>query len=64
VLLGCGSAPGAASRAGRRQADGDRRYRAVAVHPSPELRKQHEEMGFHEGWATVLDQLVEVAKTL
>jgi uncharacterized protein YndB with AHSA1/START domain len=32
--------------------------------PSPELRKQHEEMGFHEGWATVLDQLVEVAKTL
>jgi uncharacterized protein YndB with AHSA1/START domain len=40
------------------------RYRAVAVHGSPELRKQHEEMGFHEGWGTVLDQLVEFAKTL
>lgn len=39
-------------------------YRAVAIHGSPETRKSHEEMGFHEGWATALDQLVEVAKTL
>ena len=35
------------------------RYRAIAVHQDPEGRKQHEEMGFHEGWGTVVDQLVE-----
>jgi uncharacterized protein YndB with AHSA1/START domain len=40
------------------------KYRAVAVHGSPELRAEHEKMGFHEGWAAALDQLVEVAKGL
>jgi len=40
------------------------KYRAVAVHGSEELRAQHEEMGFHEGWGAALDQLVEVAKGL
>jgi uncharacterized protein YndB with AHSA1/START domain len=34
-------------------------YRAIAVHQDPAGRKQHEEMGFHEGWGTVVDQLVE-----
>lgn len=34
-------------------------YRAIAVHQDPEGAKQHQEMGFHEGWGTVVDQLVE-----
>ncbi len=34
------------------------RYRALAMHKNPANRKKHEEMGFHQGWATVLDQLV------
>jgi uncharacterized protein YndB with AHSA1/START domain len=38
---------------------GGTNYTAVAVHKDPEVRKKHEEMGFHEGWATVYDQMVE-----
>lgn len=34
-------------------------YRAIAVHQDPAGAKQHAEMGFHEGWGTVVDQLVE-----
>jgi uncharacterized protein YndB with AHSA1/START domain len=34
-------------------------YRAIAVHPDPALRDQHEQMGFHDGWGTVVDQMVE-----
>jgi uncharacterized protein YndB with AHSA1/START domain len=34
-------------------------YRAVAVHQDPDGAKQHAEMGFHDGWGTVVDQLVE-----
>lgn len=34
------------------------RYTAIAIHGNEEARKQHEEMGFHEGWGTVVDQLV------
>jgi uncharacterized protein YndB with AHSA1/START domain len=34
-------------------------YRAIALHQDPAGLKQHEEMGFHEGWGTVVDQLVE-----
>ena len=34
------------------------RYTAIAVHRDEAGRKQHEEMGFHEGWATALDQLI------
>ncbi len=40
------------------------RYTALALHRDEAGRKQHEEMGFHEGWSTVLDQLVEHAKTM
>ncbi|MDR2061557.1 MAG: polyketide cyclase, partial [Acinetobacter sp.] len=29
-----------------------------------ETRQQHEDMGFFEGWGTVIDQLVEYAKGL
>jgi uncharacterized protein YndB with AHSA1/START domain len=38
------------------------RYRAVAIHRDPEGKRKHEEMGFHEGWGTALDQLVEYAR--
>lgn len=40
------------------------RYIAMALHKNLEAKKQHEDMGFHDGWATSLDQLVEYAKTL
>jgi len=47
-------------------ADGGRRakYRALAMHKDPEAQKQHEAMGFHDGWGKALDQLVAVAKRL
>lgn len=34
-------------------------YRAIAIHQDPEGKSQHESMGFHDGWGTVVDQLVE-----
>lgn len=40
------------------------RYTAYALHRDPEARAKHEEMGFHDGWGTALDQLVEYAHTL
>lgn len=40
------------------------RYKAVAMHHSAENRKKHEGMGFHEGWGTCLDQLVEHMKAV
>jgi len=38
-------------------------YTAVAMHRDEATRKKHEEMGFHEGWGQVLDQLVAYIKT-
>jgi uncharacterized protein YndB with AHSA1/START domain len=43
---------------------GGTRYRAIAIHQSPEHNKQHADMGFIEGWGACLDQLVELVKTL
>lgn len=40
------------------------KYTAIAIHPDETSRAQHEEMGFHQGWGTALDQLVALAKTL
>lgn len=40
------------------------RYTAIAMHVDGAMRKQHEEMGFHDGWSTALDQLVAFAKEL
>ena len=37
--------------------DGGTRYTAVARHRTPEARRQHEDMGFIEGWGIVADQL-------
>lgn len=34
------------------------RYTALAVHGDADARKRHEDMGFHHGWGTVVDQMV------
>ena len=39
------------------------RYTAIAIHKDPEGKKQHEEMGFLEGWGTVAEQMVEYIKS-
>jgi uncharacterized protein YndB with AHSA1/START domain len=39
------------------------RYRATAIHKDEEIKKKHEDMGFHEGWGKALDQLVEYANS-
>lgn len=43
---------------------GRTRYTARANHWREEDRKSHEEMGFHEGWGQVVDQLAELCKTM
>ncbi len=44
---------------------GDRtKYSALAIHSDPESKSSHEVMGFHDGWGTALDQLVELAQGL
>ena len=40
------------------------RYIATALHHNEAARKKHEEMGFHHGWGTSLDQLVAHAKKM
>lgn len=37
-------------------------YRIVARHADPITRARHEELGFHEGWSSVVDQLAVVAE--
>ncbi|MEO3387240.1 SRPBCC family protein [Mesorhizobium sp. CAU 1741] len=44
-----------------RQGEGTR-YKAIAIHGNQDTRKKHEEMGFHDGWSTVVDQMVEHIK--
>lgn len=44
--------------------DGRTTYTARAMHWSEETMKEHEAMGFHEGWGKAADQLEELAKTL
>jgi len=48
----------------RPTASGGTRYRAIAMHRSGDDRRQHEDMGFAEGWGAALDQLVALAKSL
>lgn len=38
------------------------KYTAIAMHSDEAGAKRHEEMGFHDGWGTALDQLVEYSK--
>ncbi len=45
-------------------AEGGTRYRALVRHKNPEDRAKHEAMGFHQGWATCLTQLDNLAVTL
>jgi uncharacterized protein YndB with AHSA1/START domain len=40
------------------------RYTARALHATEESRKNHEDMGFYDGWGTALDQLIAYAQTL
>jgi len=40
------------------------RYTATALHHDEAARKKHEEMGFHQGWGTALDQLVAHARKM
>jgi uncharacterized protein YndB with AHSA1/START domain len=42
---------------------GGTNYRAIAMHLDPGMRKEHDEMGFADGWGTVFDQLVELMKS-
>jgi uncharacterized protein YndB with AHSA1/START domain len=41
--------------------DGGTAYRALVRHKSDADRRKHEEMGFHDGWGTCLDQLEALA---
>lgn len=43
---------------------GGTKYTAIAVHKDEAGRKTHEDMGFHSGWGTALDQLVAYAKMM
>ena len=40
------------------------RYKAVCMHLSAELRQQHLDMGFEEGWGIAMEQLGEYAAAL
>lgn len=39
------------------------RYVAIAIHRDEAGRDKHEKMGFHDGWGTVVTQMVEYIKT-
>jgi hypothetical protein len=34
------------------------------MHADAASRKRHEDMGFHSGWGTALDQLISLTKTM
>jgi uncharacterized protein YndB with AHSA1/START domain len=38
------------------------KYTALVIHGDEDSRKQHEAMGFHDGWGKALDQLVALVK--
>lgn len=40
------------------------RYEARVMHPDDATRARHEELGFHDGWGTVIGQLEALARTL
>ena len=42
--------------------NGGTRYTAIAIHGDEATRKQHEEMGFHDGWGTVVTQMTDYIK--
>lgn len=44
--------------------EGRTKYTAIARHRNPETRQQHEDMGFFDGWGTVVTQLEAYAQGL
>ncbi|KAA3616627.1 MAG: polyketide cyclase [Calditrichaeota bacterium] len=46
------------------EADGNTKYTARARHWNVKDRKEHEKMGFHEGWSQCTDQLAELVLKL
>lgn len=40
------------------------KYAARVIHKNPEDSRKHEEMGFHEGWGSTIDQLGRLVTTL
>jgi uncharacterized protein YndB with AHSA1/START domain len=61
---GCESFPMTAVITFEDAGDGKTAYKAVSMHRNEADRKQHEQMGFHEGWGTVATQLEEYAASL
>lgn len=47
-----------------RQTGSGTRYTARCLHKNGEDRKKHEEMGFFDGWGTMIQQMEEVARSL
>lgn len=43
---------------------GGTNYTALALHRDEDTRKKHEDMGFHEGWGQVYEQLIEFVEGL
>lgn len=43
---------------------GGTKYTAIALHPDEASRRSHEQLGFHEGWGTALEQLVALMKAV
>ncbi len=44
--------------------EGHTKYTATARHRNTETAEQHKQMGFYDGWGTVVDQLVEYIQGL
>ncbi len=43
---------------------GGTRYEAQVMHPDPAIARQHQEMGFFDGWNTAITQLDDLAQQL
>lgn len=43
---------------------GGTKYTAIALHRDEDGRKQHEAMGFADGWGKAYEQLIELVKTM
>ena len=61
---GCESFPFTALVTFADAGNGKTAYKAVAMHKDAADRDRHEQMGFHDGWGTVADQLAEYANTI
>ena len=61
---GCESFPFTALVTFADAGNGKTAYKAVAMHKDAADRDRHEQMGFHDGWGTVADQLGDYANTI